>query len=155
MSASELASPILTALVRIGFIALMTAAALSDARSLRIPNIIPLALIALFVIACTAGLFRPLAPHLESFAIAALVGCFLFYRGIWGGGDAKLLAGLGLFLEPHDLFSLALVVAVAGGVVAALVLIEKAVKKQPAAHAAIPYGIALAAGGLNWCFTAG
>ena len=137
------------------FIVLMATAALYDARSFRIPNVIPLALVALFSGSYAAGLYHPLAPHLVSLGIAFVAGCFLFYRGIWGGGDAKLLAALGLFAQPRDLVTLVLMTSIAGGVIAVFVLIEHKVRGQRAAHAAIPYGMALAAGGLNWCFTSG
>jgi len=155
MSSSSLVPDLTASLTAAAFITLMIAAAVSDARTLRIPNAIPLAAILVFALAFVAGDFRPLLPHLISFGLAATVGGALFLTGVWGGGDAKLLASIAVFLRPGDLSTLALSTALAGGVVAIFAVLERKVRARAEAPALIPYGIAIAAGGLNWCFTAG
>jgi prepilin peptidase CpaA len=149
----------LPAVTRLLFGALLALAAICDVRAYRIPNEIPLGIALLFATAATAGLVEPLTPHLESFAIAATVGIVLFCLGVWGGGDAKLLAAVALFLEPRGLLAYALLVALAGGALALVVLLGHAIngllcgaKPGERAHLKLPYGVALAAGGLAWCF---
>jgi prepilin peptidase CpaA len=145
-------APLLTEVI---FIGLMASAAICDARSFRIPNAIPLGVTLLFATAFCWGSYHPLAPHLISFAVTATVGSTLFYFGIWGGGDAKLLAAVGLFVAPDDLAMLALTIALSGGVVAVIAVVKRATRAQPQKSGLIPYGIAISAGGLYWCFTGG
>ncbi|WP_121115228.1 A24 family peptidase [Croceibacterium ferulae] len=71
----------------------------------------------------------------------------LFALRMLGGGDAKLLAALALWVPPPAFAELVLVMALAGGVLAAVMLIggPRLAANRPAG---LPYGIAIAAGGL-------
>jgi prepilin peptidase CpaA len=142
----------------LSFASLMVAAAVFDVRYLRIPNILSGALIVLFACTCIAGLFRPLTPHLISFAVAAIGGCILFFGNVWGGGDTKLLAAITLFLEPNELLSFFLTVAVIGGVLATVMLAVRfapvrSLNPSSSPRKNVPYGVALAGGGLLWLMT--
>jgi prepilin peptidase CpaA len=132
---------------------LLIAAAAADVRSLRIPNVIPLTLAALFVLTAAAGLQQPLLPHLTSFGIASVLSLALFIGNIWGGGDTKLTAAVALFLVPAELLRFALVTSVSGGLLAVALLVARH-RQTAAAKTHMPYGVALAAGGLDWCVRA-
>jgi prepilin peptidase CpaA len=133
----------------LGFAGLLFAAAVSDIRGYRIPNAITGALVLVFIVSCAFGLYRPLTAHFIAFAMAFVFGAALYFGRLWGGGDAKLLAAIGLYLEPRQVLALLLITALAGGVLAAGLLVRRA-----AAGSAmqldnrVPYGVALAFGGL-------
>jgi prepilin peptidase CpaA len=101
------------------FAALLMAALVTDVAWLRIPNWIAASLIVLFPVAALA------APHSGSWwlshvaagAIVLVVGMGLFAWGKIGGGDAKLMATIGLWSGLTLLPSLFLVIAVINGAV--------------------------------------
>jgi prepilin peptidase CpaA len=133
----------------LAFASLLIAAAVSDIRGYRIPNAIIGALVLVFIVSCAFGLHRPLAPHLIAFAMAFVFGAALFFGRLWGGGDAKLLAAIGLYLEPRQVLALLLITALAGGALAAGVLVRRAAAGSNLQHNdKIPYGVALAFGGV-------
>ena len=79
---------------------------ISDLRSRRIPNSIPLALLGLFAGYVLVGAAGPTESIWKSLAIGALLlgGGFIFYlSGRFGAGDAKLIAVAGLWAGPADL----------------------------------------------------
>lgn len=145
------------------FSALMLTAAVSDIRRYRIPNWISLWLVAFFAI--RTGLAPDgLLGHLGlGFAVLA-VGFGLFAAGLMGAGDAKLLAAISLWAGPSLALEQMVVTALAGGVLAASILAHRAIAGQPApaalpshhagspklASTVMPYGVAIAFGGL-WC----
>src|SRR5205085_3415209 len=55
-------------------------------------------------------------------AAVLAVGFALFWRGIIGGGDAKLIAGATLLVGYHDLFAFLFLMSLCGGVLAVAVL---------------------------------
>ena len=80
-------------------------------------------------------------------ALLVLAVCAsLFALGMLGGGDAKLLAALALWVPPAVFADLLLVMALAGGLLAAAMLAGR--RRMAGKPAGIPYGIAIAAGGL-------
>lgn len=138
---------------------LLIAAAWQDLRTLHIGNGLSIAVAALFVgwavlglivgsftlqafglsIACGAGLFA--------------VGAAAFAAGILGGGDVKLLGAVGLFAGPAGIIDLMLVTAVAGGLLGLAVLAgaplgPASIPGEAALRRSLPYGPAIAAGGL-------
>ena len=135
-------------IARAALSALLIAVAVHDIRSLRIPNALPLTIAAIFAVSCAAGLYRPVAPHLVSFFLAGGIGSALFFTHAWGGGDAQMVAALALFLEPSSLPFFALAVGLAGGIVAAGLMIANTRRAAAARITLMPYGVALAAGGL-------
>jgi len=78
-------------------------------------------------------------------AFAVLAG--LFAIGAMGGGDVKLLAALALWIKPSWFGQLVVVMAVAGGVLT-VVMGGWHVARRHRERLAIPYGIAIACGGL-------
>jgi len=101
------------------FAALLAAALVTDVAWLRIPNRIVAAVIALFPV---AALMAPhpgawWLSHLAAGAIVLVIGMGLFAWGKIGGGDAKLMAAIGLWSGLALLPSLFLVIAVLNGAV--------------------------------------
>lgn len=140
--------------------ALLAAAAVWDLTSFTIPNYLSLALAALFgVFAIATGFSAGDAGlHLLAGLIALAIGFTMFALNYIGGGDAKLFAGVALWLGPHDLVVYSLVATMLGGV---LTLTLLAVRQLPLpaglarqgwilklhdSRSGIPYGVALAAG---------
>lgn len=131
-----------------------------DIFTMTIPNRISIVMcLAFFPAAWLAGLHWPqILEHVGAFAAVLAVGILLFARGVFGGGDAKLLAAIALWLGFDDLLPYLLCVAITGGSLAVMILMARQVPLprpllgQPWAHrlhkegGGIPYGIALAAG---------
>ena len=143
-------------------IVLLALAAGWDLASYTIPNFIPVSVLLAFVL---FGIFsRQNAAFYEAHALATLIallaGFVLFALGYIGGGDAKLFAGVAAWLGLHDLMTYVLVASLFGG---ALTLVLLSVRRFPLPatlagrawivrlhepRAGIPYGVALAAGGI-------
>ncbi len=142
--------------------ATMIAAAAYDVLTLTIPNWISLAIIALFpVLALAAGLgWHDLVWHVALGIIALAAGIIAFAVGIVGGGDAKLFAAVALYMGPLGIAPYVFDVAIAGGVLAMLFVVlhqprlEEWTRRSPvlaqivSRGMAIPYGVAIVAGGL-------
>ncbi|HSA81554.1 MAG TPA: prepilin peptidase [Geminicoccaceae bacterium] len=105
----------------VGFGALLVAASCCDVLTLRIPNLIPLALIGLFAlhILFGRGVQAPF-DHVLAMALALLILLPLFAANMLGGGDVKLLAAVALWLGMHKLAALLILVGICGGVFALL-----------------------------------
>ena len=144
------------------FPGLLVIAAIGDLLTFRIPNWISLALIALFgVSAGLAGLdWMTLAIHLASGAALLAIGMGLFALRLLGGGDAKLLAAIGLWMGWVALPAYLVWVTMAGGALAAVVLLFRKtplpenfdaptwVSRLHSSHEGIPYGIAIGTGAM-------
>jgi prepilin peptidase CpaA len=145
------------------FPALLIFAALSDATSFTIPNRISLLLLgAYFPTALALG--RPLGEvgiDLAVFGAALVAAMGMFAAGWIGGGDAKLFAVASLWLGWSAAPSFLLVTALAGGALAVLLLNLRSswlkpyfegapawVARLATPKAAVPYGVAIAIGGL-------
>jgi len=142
--------------------AVVIAGAAYDAATLTIPNWISLALVALFpVLALLAGLsWMEAALHFAVGFAALAAGVALFAGGFIGGGDAKLFAAVSLYVGAASFGTFVFAVALAGAALACALLalrhlawaglVErlKGLKHLALSGAGIPYGIAIAAGGL-------
>lgn len=143
--------------------AAMIAAAVYDATTLTIPNWISIFLVALFPIAALGAelSWAEIGIHAAVGFAALLVGMGLFATGVIGGGDAKLFAASALLVGAADFAPYILAVALAGGALGCLLLAVRwaAAKFDVYGHlnwlshiakqgAGIPYGVAIAAGGL-------
>lgn len=140
--------------------ALLVAAGVWDLTSFIIPNKLSLALSGLFLVfALVAGLSLPqLGFHLLAGLAGLALGFVIFALGWIGGGDAKLFAGVALWLGFSDLASYALYVSILGGLLTLGLLFARQcplpafLARQPwilrlhEENADIPYGVALAAG---------
>jgi prepilin peptidase CpaA len=146
---------------------LLICAAASDVMSLRIPN---------WLTALTAALFFPMAlltgMPLVDFAMHVAAGLglfcagFLFFQiGLFGGGDAKLMAAAGLWFGTAQTLPFLFMTAMAGGLLAMLVglwsviaisweiqgdnaITESFGKRIRGLKPNVPYGFALAIGGI-------
>jgi prepilin peptidase CpaA len=105
----------------LGFGALLVAASCFDVLKLRIPNLIPLGLLALFVLESLLGI-NPPAPlgHLLAMLLTLVVLLPLFALDMLGGGDVKLLAAVGLWLGMTKVAPLLILVGIVGGMFALL-----------------------------------
>jgi len=145
------------------FAALMLTAAFRDVVSFTIPNWIPLAVAALFpVAALVGGLALPTAGLHLAVGFAALVaGMAMFALGWIGGGDAKLLAAVTLWLGWPASLTFVLATALVGGGLAVALLTVRSGPLRPVVllgprwlvrlsdpGEGAPYGVAIAAGAL-------
>jgi prepilin peptidase CpaA len=141
---------------------LVVAAGASDFLTFRIPNWLNAAIVlTFFPMALATGMPAEAMMWHGLAAIAILViGFGLFSGGFIGGGDAKLLAAARLWFGLPALISFLIFTAIAGGVLAiavklwGMVEIERDVrgtawmKRWLSFKADLPYGIAIAAGGV-------
>jgi prepilin peptidase CpaA len=133
------------------FAALLAAAAVNDVLRLRIPNVIPLLLVAGFVLEVGLGLVvRPL-DHLLAMVIVLAILLPVFAFDMLGGGDVKLLAAAALWLGLANVPLLLICVGILGGLFTAfwlplrwLVARLLPSRRLPASlrlKAALPYGV--------------
>jgi prepilin peptidase CpaA len=139
---------------------LLAVAAGWDLASFTIPNFLTLALpVAFAVFALAAGLTWPaIGWHLLAGLLGLFIGFALFALGYIGGGDAKLFAGVVLWLGFKDLMPYALLASLFGGVLTVGIVLLRLCSLPDAlarqswivtlhdARSGIPYGVALAAG---------
>ena len=135
---------------------LLIAAAAEDAVRLRISNVtVLLLLITAVVAAAVVGLRLAVWENLLVFAALLAIGTPIFAAGKLGGGDVKLLAATGLWFDLGGALRMLVAVAIAGGILAILVLTlrtlgwsqglrDRVVLLRP--RSGIPYGVAIAAG---------
>jgi prepilin peptidase CpaA len=139
------------------FAALLIAAAIQDMRSLRISNLLVVAVLAVAIARAFIVSDQTWWEHLASFAITLAAGTLLFSRGWMGGGDAKLLAAASAWFGLAQLAWYIAAVAMLGGVLTLILLPLR--RLRPASEAdggwrglkrgrSIPYGVAIAAGAL-------
>ncbi len=146
--------------------------AINDVMWFRIPNAVPIVILALYPAYLLAG-GAGLAQLHWAIAIAVatfLVGAFMFSRGWMGGGDVKLLAALALWAGPTHFPALLVFTTLAGGALALVSLmpgraatiswlalnlrIALALPEAPRSttgRQTLPYGVAIAIGGLAVC----
>jgi len=137
---------------------LLIVAAAEDAVRLRISNITMLLVLAgAVVVAVLVGPEVRLWQNLVVFLALLAVGTPMFATGKFGGGDVKLLAAAGLWFDFKGALWMLICVAIAGGVLALLVLAVRSLnwseKKRRRVvllrpGGGIPYGVAIAAGPL-------
>lgn len=142
-----------------GFSALLLLAAGQDLWKLRISNIFPIALIALYLVrAVFVGWQSDMWQNLAVFSLALSAGTFLFAKRWLGGGDVKLFAATALWFDfvaaPYLLVAITF-----GGALIALVFIfmrrllpagldEKTGWESLKRRGPIPYGLAIAIGAI-------
>lgn len=109
-----------TVLVGSAVVALLVWAAWSDLRARRIPNLACLLGWLLGMGVAAASGWGPFLTTLALSTAVLLVGFVLFARGIFGAGDAKLLAAMAAMVGVER-FPAAMVLTAAAGIVLALV----------------------------------
>lgn len=144
------------------FPALLIVAAINDVLTMTIPNWIVAGLVAGFALAAAvAGLPAGLIGlHLLAGGALLALGFGLFAAGWLGGGDAKLLAAVALWLGPYETPLFVLFTTLVGGGIVLLMLALRRIPlpvtlaTQPwmqqltSPKAAVPYGVAIAAAGI-------
>ncbi len=139
-----------------------------DAKTLTIPNIIPLIILGLFFMSVVSMMpsLSMLAVHLITGFIGFLIALLLYVIGPMGGGDVKLFGAIALWTTPMGLLTLSLYVSLAGFGFALVILIvamgrqklgsakQASLKEayKSAAKIRIPYGIPIVAGTLLYAF---
>lgn len=144
----------MTSALAFAAIAIFLAAAVTDLRSRRIPNGLALALAALglarMVLAVPETGAAPSGDLLAAAAVFA-VGALAFHLGVLGGGDVKLMAAGALWTGAALADEFLMTTLLAGGVLA-LVYVTRGVVSRfrtgERADLTLPYGIAIAAGGV-------
>ena len=108
------------------FIFLMLYASITDLKTLRIPNWISLATIALFVLfALVGGKSVPIGNHLLTAAVVLVIGFGIYSLGYMGAGDIKLMTAVALWTGPIQVFDFLFLMALFGGGLAIIVLAGK------------------------------
>jgi prepilin peptidase CpaA len=132
------------------------AAAVSDARSYRIPNYLCASLAALFPFyAMTSPTSLDWRQNILVFGIVSVIGFAAFLGNFMGAGDIKLLSAASLWAGPQWVAVLLIVTFFAGGIeaLATAALMHRRLpgknRIRRLAKAQIPYGIAIATGGLT------
>jgi prepilin peptidase CpaA len=147
--------------------ALLTVAALTDVMAYRIPNWLTLLTAAMFFpMALATGMpWAEFSSHLVAGVSLFVIGFLMFQFGVFGGGDAKLMAAAGLWFGTAKMVPFIVMTALAGGLLALLIGIWAAVmmhfelKAQAAPMVKlseklrkltpnVPYGLAFACGGI-------
>ena len=137
------------------FAGLLAWASYEDARGYLIPNRICGAVAALFPIyVLTTGEWSALlSSTLTALAVLA-TGYILFSRGLLGGGDVKLMTAIALWAGPNLVLPFVLITGVAGGFLSLAMIAPRLFARDGALLAGppVPYGVAVAAGGLYVAF---
>jgi prepilin peptidase CpaA len=141
-------------------VCILAIVAYGDIRTRRIPNEMIVAILALaaFRIAIDGD------PRAGLFTLAASAGLFvstflLFWRGLLGGGDVKLIGATALLVGYHNLFEFLFVMSVSGALIAVAVLARNRLglgratappseDQEISARLTVPYGVAIAAAGM-------
>jgi prepilin peptidase CpaA len=137
------------------FAGLLAWASYEDARDYLIPNRICGAVVALFPIyVLTTGHWSILWPSLLVALGVFVVGFMLFSRGLLGGGDVKLMAAVALWAGPDLALPFVFITGVAGGLLSLAMIAPRLFAREGAVLAGppVPYGVAVAAGGLYVAF---
>ncbi len=103
----------------------MVAAAIEDARRLRISNTTSLAVLAgAIVAAAIEGPTWLLWQNVSVFVAILILGTAAFSAGWFGGGDVKLFAAVGLWFDLRSALQLVVLIFLAGGVIAIVYLLR-------------------------------
>ena len=161
------ALPFYAQIAVLGLLALLCAAALSDVRSLTIPNRYTLAIALLFpVYLLPVGQLTDWLTALAVGSSMLALGFLLFARGILGGGDAKLMAAVSLWSGLEHLPEFVILTSLAGGGIALILWLRERLNRAASISAVMatdvdssfvktpmPYGVAIGIGGVYVAFT--
>ena len=147
------------------FIAGLVFGAIHDIASMTIPNWLSIAFVILFPLASlTAGLrLETIGWHVLAGFIALIICFGLFSLGVFGGGDAKLIPAVMVWVGPAGAMAFVYGLALTGGLLAILILLSRRLVPAQAVPGflqrsvvegpGIPYAVAIAFGGV-WAIPA-
>ncbi len=129
---------------------LLLIAAVVDVRRFTISNRLNL-VVALLAPAFWWSIALPFWPNAAA-QLAIALGVFVllagaFYAGMMGGGDVKLAAALALWFSPASTLKFLVLMSLAGGVLTVVLLVVHRARRREG-RPQIPYGVAIAFGGL-------
>ena len=130
--------------------AILVVAAVIDVRTFTISNRLNLTVALLAPVYWVSVALSPWPGMAVQVAAAATVFLLLacaFFAGMMGGGDVKLAAALALWFSPFATIRFLVLMSIAGGVLT-LVLLAWHHAKRREGNPEIPYGVAIAFGGL-------
>jgi prepilin peptidase CpaA len=130
--------------------ALLVVAAVIDVRTFTISNRLNLtvALLApVYWLSLGLSPWPGVAIQLAAGATVFVLFAGAFYAGMMGGGDVKLAAALALWFPPQATLQFIVIMSLAGGVLTVALVVWHRAKKLEG-RPQIPYGVAIAFGGL-------
>ena len=130
--------------------ALLVLAAIIDVRTFTISNRLNLTIALLAPLYWLSVALTPWPGIAIQIAAGATVFAILagaFYAGMMGGGDVKLAAALALWFPPSVTLRFLVLMSIAGGVLTVGLLVWHRTKRREG-RPEIPYGVAIAFGGL-------
>ena len=139
-----------TQLLLIVLATLLVVAAVVDARTFTISNKLTLAVALLapvYWLAVPVTLWPEVPIQIAGAVIVFLLLAAAFYAGMMGGGDVKLAAALALWFPPGLTIKFLVLMSIAGGVLTLALLAWHRAKRREG-RPEIPYGVAIAFGGL-------
>ncbi len=151
----------------LAFAGLIFSAAISDILRFRIPNRVSVAIVLLYP-AYLLSASQPVdwLPAVGIAVACLIVGILLFSMKACGAGDAKLFAAAALWAGPEMILPFGLYTSLAGGVMVLFMWLQHRLAQAPSIGMALqttadagfakqpmPYGAAIAVGGLYVAFT--
>lgn len=123
------------------YVVALICAAVSDFRSMEIPNWTSIAIAVTFLpSAWFAGISAfDISVHYGIGAVLLAGGAVLFAKGVIGGGDVKLLAAAGVWMDLDDIGPYLVVVSLLGGLLAIGILAVNRVAALRRMLAALPW----------------
>jgi prepilin peptidase CpaA len=138
-------------------VALFAIAAYGDIKTCRIPNLLVASVAILGVLRLLViGDLNAAIQTVTASVIVLIVVFLLFWRNFVGGGDAKLTAAAALLVGSNSLFNFLVLMSLCGLFVTIVVLVTQSSSvvvpsdenPLPKSRLAIPYGVAIAGGGI-------
>jgi Flp pilus assembly protein protease CpaA len=140
-------------------IVLLVVAAYGDIKRLRIPNMLVAAVAVLGVLRLfVIGDLTTAVYTVGSSVLIFITTFLLFWHGLLGGGDVKLLGATVLLVGYHDLFSFLFLMSICGALVSLVILFihrylplhlgPRLAVLVPTARLSVPYGVAISGGAI-------
>ncbi|MFL5006475.1 MAG: prepilin peptidase [Microvirga sp.] len=139
-----------TGLLLVSLAAILVVAAVIDVRTFTISNRLNLTIALLAPVYWMSVALPPWPGFAIQLASATAVFILLaaaFYAGLMGGGDVKLAAALALWFPPVATVKFLVLMSIAGGALTLAVLAWHRLKQREG-KPEVPYGVAIAVGGL-------
>jgi prepilin peptidase CpaA len=139
-----------TNLLLLALAAALVVAAVIDVRTFTISNRLNLAVALsapVYWLSVPLPVWPGMAVQLAAGGIVLALLAGAFYAGMMGGGDVKLAAALALWFPPLLTIKFLVLMSIAGGVLTLGILVWHRARRREG-RPAIPYGVAIAVGGL-------